>query len=97
MSLCNTIATLAHEVEKQLSDISETQLAMLEILKKMPEYKKKKRLDLWDDDYRNVMSETNSFNNRIIDRIWNLGGFNLFGAFEVNKTYQYYQQMVQDL
>jgi hypothetical protein len=106
MILCKTVATLANKVRGQLKNSTEIQQKMLDVIEKMPDYCREKRLDNWEEEYTKVYNimygllgsdPAEGSNEHAINEIFELGAYNLYAAFQTYKTKEYYQKMVTTL
>jgi len=100
MSLTSSISILAEDVEKQLVGLSESHRKILSIMKDMPSYFEDRNLADWESDYRaaiDVDEPENCHNWKAIDLIYDLAGFNLFSAFEIEETIKIYKKIVNEL
>ncbi len=90
---------MAREVEVQSSDLGVEQGEALIVLKKMPEYGKIERLDLWEENFHNAVKKNNGENKNleIVEEIFELGTYNLYGAFAKKGTQVFYNNLVKKL
>lgn len=100
MSVCNAVTILACEVEEQLSNMTSTQREMLNLLKNMNKYCEEGRLDDWEYDFGNILSDYNERdleNYKILVEIFNFGAYNLYGKFDLDGTNLYYKKITDFL
>ncbi len=100
MSLCKVVSNLAKELRSQLCNLDQEHLNMLNVMEKMPEYLARNDLAEWEAEYRKAtpidVDETCE-NYQIIDMLYELAGFNLFGLFQQDKTKEIYSWLVSQL
>ena len=100
MSLCLTISKLASEIELQLNDLSNEHRKMIQVAKSMPKYLDEKNLANWERDYREAIHPNEdelSNNYQIIDLLYELASFNLFGKYQAQETLSLYRNVAAQL
>jgi hypothetical protein len=99
MSICIAVSILAKELEQQLTNITLGQKQMIGALKDAPRYCDERRLDLWEEAYKNALKDDEELleNFQLIDLVYELGAFNLFGAFDAVGTQNLYNHIVRQL
>jgi hypothetical protein len=97
MGLCEVLASLAHAVARgQGGDPRVTLLAHL--LRAAPVYRDASRLDAWEQAYTHARgNDSPSTAVDLLDGIFDLGTYNIYGAFDVPGTKEEYLRVVQKL
>ncbi len=92
MPICETIASLAKQLEAQLSTITPTQSKMLDVLKAMPRYNQREDLCGWSAAYKATRNknEESDPNYSAIEAIYEIGRYNISTEFDEEGTVRLY-------
>ena len=99
MSLAKTASILALEVESQLQSLVKSHENILYVMKEMPSYLQEGNLNAWEASYRNAIDDNETegdLNWRAIELIYDLAGFNLYGAFDKKQTKKIYKKIQKE-
>lgn len=99
MGLCEVLVTLTDAVAKTCSKRDPQFELLAHILRAAPVYRDACRLDAWDSAYRHASADGPvSPEVELLDLIYyELGSFNLYGAFDVAGTAEEYRRVVREL
>jgi hypothetical protein len=96
LGLCEVVGSLADSVEEAQGNLSGWHNLLLHILRSASIYRDAGRLDAWDEAFRYARGDTESSHLvELIDAIYDLGSYNMYGAFDVPGTQQEYERLVQ--
>ncbi len=96
MGVCEFVGSLADAVAATQGGISGWHNLLLHILRSAPIYRDAGRLDAWDEAFRHARGAAESSHLlELIDAIFDLGSYNMFGAFDTSGTQQEYERLVQ--
>ncbi|MEN8220841.1 MAG: hypothetical protein ABFS56_31700 [Pseudomonadota bacterium] len=103
MRLGKVIAKLASNIELQVSELTPHQQLLIYILKGTPLYVKCRRLDLWENAYKDIwknlcQEEQKEANHKsriteLINLVFELGDLNLYCAFDRKETHRAYKKV----
>jgi hypothetical protein len=92
------VAILADNVANARPALDPRLALLVHILRSMPVYRDANRLDLWESAFRNAGRDMPpSRENELLDLIWDLATYNLYGAFDAAGTSAEYQRLAKDL
>ena len=92
MPICETVSTLAKQLEEQLPALTPNQHKMLTVLKEMPSYKERNDLSSWSSHYKNSRSKEEKLqpNFESIELVYEIGRYNLSTVFDEQGTFRRY-------
>jgi hypothetical protein len=98
MGLSEVVASLAEAIAAARQPLSPREAYLLHVLRGMPLYRDIGRLDLWESAYNEVApADGASETERLIDDLFGLGQYNLYGAFDAGGTVTYYHRLLASL
>ena len=94
MSLCEFISEVAAILVRERSPMSTREAYLSFVLQGMPYFRDVRRLDLWETAYIEVAPrEDPSQTERLLDELFSLGSYNLYGAFDPEGTRRCYERL----
>jgi hypothetical protein len=98
MGLSEIVAELANALTAARQPLTHRERFLLHVLSGMPKYRDVSRLDLWETAYKEVIPDNDlSETEQIIDDIFSLGQYNLYGAFDAAGTTDCYNKLAARL
>jgi hypothetical protein len=98
VGLCELVAILTKAVAKVRPTHDPKSALLVHILSAAPVYLDAGRLDAWDQAYTYARgNEPASAEIELLDMIFDLGSYNLYGAFDAAGTMAEYSRLVQNL
>src|SRR5215213_2746220 len=96
MSLCEVISELAALVARQRAPLSAREAYLAFILTGMPYFRDIRRLDLWETAYNGVAPDRGaSQTEQLLEELFQLGQYNLYGAYSPEGTQRCYRDLRQ--
>ena len=99
--LCDLVSELAKLVGRQCAPLSDREAYLTFVLTGMPYFRDVKRLDIWETAFTNLLEDDfASETERLLGAIYELGSYNLYGAFSSEGTtaaYKVTQQILNDV
>jgi hypothetical protein len=97
LGLCEIVGSLADAVAAKHGNRSGWQDLLLHILRSAPGYRDAGRLDAWDEAFRYARGDAESTSPiiELLDAIYDLGSYNMYGSFDVPGTQQEYDRLVR--
>jgi len=99
MGICATVRNLAICLRETEFPFTQRQKLQLEILKLGPNYLEIMNLPAWESAFQDTMLDDDDLSEQgiLISEIYELGMFNMYGAFQVNETKKYADKVVKAL
>ena len=99
MGVCSVVREAALAIDAAFGDDDPRVRSATQALASMPDWLEQRRLDLWEEHVQDVLPATDqsSLPMRLVEEVFEFGRFNLYGAFQAERTAQEFSRLVVQL
>jgi hypothetical protein len=96
MGVCSAVREAALAIDAAFGDDDPRVRPAAHALASMPDWLKQRRLDLWEAHFQELVPVTTdqSLPMSLLDEVFEFGRFNLYGAFQAEKTVKEFRKLV---